>query len=778
MKKILICILALLTAIGCFAALSTGAVDDVGDYPAIVSITAGSKGFAVGWTPYEGAAKYRLFYKSGSGWKKIGDTAGTSMNHLGLSDDTEYTYTVRALNGNGKYISRYNAEGWTKTYYAAPVITSVTPSGDALKISWKKSGTGWWMVYRLNGTSWKSLGFSDSGSYLDPDVVSGNSYTYTVRRYSDDRTEKVSAYNKTGVTAKFVAVPRITSTASCDGFVRIKWDTVTGAKKYRVFCRYGTRWAKIGDTASNYFDYRVSGSMVYATFTVRAMDGSGAYISDYDHTGATHKYLASPELLSVANTFSGQKLSWKSRDGAEKYRVFTKSAGGWKALANVDGTSYTINDLENGTDYTYTVRCVSYDGSVYQSYYDKNGITCKYYSSPVISSVKNQANGASISFNGTDGAASYRVFSKVPGGWQKLGDVSSTTFLHETAEDCNTYKYTVRAMNEKGRYISGYDTSGYENTYYAPPRFVSATPVYGNIKLTWEAREGISNYRVYRREFAGSWKRIVGSVTATEYTDKKAPKNVPYQYTLRCLDENGDTVSGYLEDNIYFYNGELADGSVNFNGYSLTFKDGVYLKGYVSAQDIINIALAEVGTKATYLKKCKYNTWYWGREVSGDMYDWCGVFVNWVFNEAGAYDILKTKAANCGAMGRDFRDNGILVTSDYQPGDVILFSYSNYPSTFLTGFNSLDHVGICVSVNDDGTITTVDGNYGLDINGEVSVVTRKLEYVECAGRPAYGYVNSADNSKSDLASTSAYDEPADGILPGGEYRLRESEYLD
>lgn len=46
---------------------------------------------------------------------------------------------------------------------------------------------------------------------------------------------------------------------------------------------------------------------------------------------------------------------------------------------------------------------------------------------------------------------------------------------------------------------------------------------------------------------------------------------------------------------------------------------------------IIKTAKAEVGTKATNVKKCKYNTWYWGTEVSGSQYDWCAAFVCWIF---------------------------------------------------------------------------------------------------------------------------------------------------
>lgn len=46
---------------------------------------------------------------------------------------------------------------------------------------------------------------------------------------------------------------------------------------------------------------------------------------------------------------------------------------------------------------------------------------------------------------------------------------------------------------------------------------------------------------------------------------------------------------------------------------------------------IFATAKAQNGVKATDYKKCKYNTWYWGKEVSGDIYDWCQVWVDWVF---------------------------------------------------------------------------------------------------------------------------------------------------
>ena len=55
---------------------------------------------------------------------------------------------------------------------------------------------------------------------------------------------------------------------------------------------------------------------------------------------------------------------------------------------------------------------------------------------------------------------------------------------------------------------------------------------------------------------------------------------------------------------------------------------------------ILKIARAEVGTRATNVKRCKYNTAFYGAEVSGDCYDWCAAFVWWVFKQAGADDML------------------------------------------------------------------------------------------------------------------------------------------
>lgn len=158
----------------------------------------------------------------------------------------------------------------------------------------------------------------------------------------------------------------------------------------------------------------------------------------------------------------------------------------------------------------------------------------------------------------------------------------------------------------------------------------------------------------------------------------------------------------------------------------------------VNADRILSIARAQIGVRATNIKKCKYNTWYYGTVVSGSGYDWCETFVQWVFNEAGASSLLYTKTANCGYAAKAFQDHGRLVTSGFRRGDVVFFHWTNERSTLVPGTYVSDHVGIIESVNGDNTITTIEGNTGSTSNGEVMRCVRSLSVVSCAGRPAYG----------------------------------------
>jgi len=129
----------------------------------------------------------------------------------------------------------------------------------------------------------------------------------------------------------------------------------------------------------------------------------------------------------------------------------------------------------------------------------------------------------------------------------------------------------------------------------------------------------------------------------------------------------------------------------------------------------------------------KYNTEYYGSEVSGSAYPWCVVFQWWLFYMCGLSSLFYggSKTASCSALLSWAKTKGYKVTSDYQTGDLILFNFS--------GGTSPTHVGLCESVT-DSTITTIDGNTGTSNEangGAVMRRTRNLSYVVAAVRPQY-----------------------------------------
>jgi hypothetical protein len=153
------------------------------------------------------------------------------------------------------------------------------------------------------------------------------------------------------------------------------------------------------------------------------------------------------------------------------------------------------------------------------------------------------------------------------------------------------------------------------------------------------------------------------------------------------------------------------------------------------AERLLGVARKELGTKESPAgsNRVKYNTAYYGREVSGDSYPWCCVFLWWCFREAGLAQLFcgGGKTASCGALANWAKRNGRFVAKDYQSGDLVFLRFSG---------TAIQHIGALEQVNRDGSLITIEGNTGAgsDANGgEVQRRTRALRYVAGAFRPEY-----------------------------------------
>ena len=185
--------------------------------------------------------------------------------------------------------------------------------------------------------------------------------------------------------------PVISSMTNTFDGVTAKWDAVSGAERYRVFVKGDTDWIAVGDTADTTFTYTGCKSGDLCTMMVRCVSADGkTYLSRLIHNERNIHYVAAPVVTGTQGLVEGNKITWKPVDGNAKYRVFVKSGKSWKALGDTFDTSFIHSSqgstsifVQPGTDYTYTVACISFNGAAVTSGYNTTGWT-QYYNAELL----------------------------------------------------------------------------------------------------------------------------------------------------------------------------------------------------------------------------------------------------------------------------------------------------------------------------------------------------------------------------------------------------------
>lgn len=147
---------------------------------------------------------------------------------------------------------------------------------------------------------------------------------------------------------------------------------------------------------------------------------------------------------------------------------------------------------------------------------------------------------------------------------------------------------------------------------------------------------------------------------------------------------------------------------------------------------LLILAKSQIGTKENPANSnnIKYNTEYYGKQVSGSSYSWCCVFIWWLFKQCdlSEYFYDNKKCASCTDLMNYYKRNGKIITKDYKPGDIIFFQFDKD--------SYADHMGI-VESSTSSTVTCIEGNTSStseDDGGCVMRRTRKLSLVMCGAR--------------------------------------------
>ena len=329
-------------------------------------------GVKLTWSKVKGAEKYRVYYKGSKGWTRMVDTTSTSYIDKDVSSGKNYTYTVRCINSSAtKFTSGYNGKGKSIKYIAAPEISKLESVNGGVKISWNKSnGAEKYRIYYKGSKGWTRMVDTTSTSYIDKDVSSGKTYTYTVRCINSSATKFTSGYDSKGKSVKYISAPKITKAESVDGGVKISWNKVNGAEKYRVYYKSRKGWTRLADTTStSYTDSKVSSGKAY-TYTVRCINSSAnKFTSGYDAKGVTVTTPVKPSVkldrtsltltkgktytLKTTVTGTNKAISWSSSNSSvasvdKNGKVTAKTKGNATITAKVDGVSasckVTVNE--------------------------------------------------------------------------------------------------------------------------------------------------------------------------------------------------------------------------------------------------------------------------------------------------------------------------------------------------------------------------------------------------------------------------------------------------
>jgi hypothetical protein len=114
--------------------------------------------------------------------------------------------------------------------------------------------------------------------------------------------------------------------------------------------------------------------------------------------------------------------------------------------------------------------------------------------------------------------------------------------------------------------------------------------------------------------------------------------------------------------------------------------------------DFLAVAKKEIGTVEVPDNKTKY-----GKFTKHDGQPWCGSFVMWCAAQVKLRipDCVYTPAGVAGFQGLGAYSNPATYTP--KPGDIVFFDFN-------PGGAKVEHVGIVLKDNGDGTITTIEGN--------------------------------------------------------------------
>jgi hypothetical protein len=438
--------------------------------------------------------------KAESGYKVEKDTVviNTTVANVesytatGLTENSTYSFRVRAYHSSGKYSSYSNTDSCT-TGFISPnsltVTTSATSSAQ-LNLTWndRSSVEDGYKIERAMGVC---SGFSQIGTtganieaYGNSGLLNGTTYCYRVRAY-DGATNSSYSSSVSGTTS-MPAPTNLSGAAISQTQIDLIWtdnsNSETGFKIERADssdCTGTPTFSQIATVGSNIASYSNTGLTSNTSYCYRVRAYTSYANSDYSSTTVVTTSLPSPTnfTATVSATSTTQiNLAWTDNsDNENEFRIERKTgaSGTYSQIVSVatNTTAYANIGVSDGTIYYYRVRACNAEAcSSYSNEDDATtvlaaptNLTC----TPVSSS--------QINLGWIDNSASETGFkierdmSSPPSTVIATTAQNATSYNNENLSENTTYYYRVRAYNANSGVYSAYtDICSTSTPIYVP----------------------------------------------------------------------------------------------------------------------------------------------------------------------------------------------------------------------------------------------------------------------------------------------------------------------
>ena len=357
---------------------------------------------------------------------------------------------------NVKLVTDSQIEPEDKVDFTAPTIPdglkAVVFGETEIKLTWNASeNTTSYNIYIADSVIATSI---TETTYMVVNLTPGTTYCFTIVAVNEEKVSakstEICATTKEAAPITLAAPTNVVATPLPDVKIQLTWDTVEGARIYRVY--QGNEYVGGDHETSFQITNALQAGKEYC-FTVTAV--SGDVESDKSEQACattlvdeTVEKPATPQNFKVQALKPAElALSWDAVDGATEYNIYE----GEEVIGTVTVTSIDLTGLDSETEYCFAVTALNDGGES-----DKSEVVCDttlYYEELIKPAAPQNLtaealihNEIRLSWDSVAGATGYKVYQFE----ELLGEVKNTTADIYSLADSTQYCFKVTAINATG----------------------------------------------------------------------------------------------------------------------------------------------------------------------------------------------------------------------------------------------------------------------------------------------------------------------------------------